>query len=185
MSSSNIVDHFRQEPLSYVLHYSSAVRTFMFLLTNITNIHVAQCTLDISRYCWRVTSGFDKLRAVITMATALKNLPYAGCVIEKPMVALIMMTSSNGNIFRVIGPLCGEFTGHRSVTRSFDVFFDLRPNKWLRKQSCGWWFETPSRPLWHHCNDWQVRFLKSSWFYVHFTRFIWALVCMMYTLKIG
>ena len=23
------------------------------------------------------------------------------------------MTSSNGNIFRVTGPLCGEFTGHR------------------------------------------------------------------------
>ena len=25
----------------------------------------------------------------------------------------IMMTSSNGNIFRVTGPLCGEFTGHQ------------------------------------------------------------------------
>ena len=23
----------------------------------------------------------------------------------------VMMTSSNGNIFRVTGPLCGEFTG--------------------------------------------------------------------------
>ena len=44
------------------------------------------------------------------------------------------MTSSNGNIFRVTGPLCGEFTGpgefptQRPVTRSFDVFFDLRLN---------------------------------------------------------
>ena len=26
-----------------------------------------------------------------------------------------MMTSSNGNIFRVTGPLCREFTGHRSI----------------------------------------------------------------------
>ena len=26
-----------------------------------------------------------------------------------------MMTSSNGNIFRVTGPLCGEFTGHRWI----------------------------------------------------------------------
>ena len=26
-----------------------------------------------------------------------------------------MMTSSNGNIFRIIGPLCGEFTGHRWI----------------------------------------------------------------------
>ena len=26
-----------------------------------------------------------------------------------------MMTSSNGNIFRFTGPLCGEFTGHRGI----------------------------------------------------------------------
>ena len=39
----------------------------------------------------------------------------------------------------------------RPVTRSFDVFFDLRLNKRLSKQSWGWWFETPSRPLWRHC----------------------------------
>ena len=26
-----------------------------------------------------------------------------------------MMMSSNGNIFRVTGPLCGEFTGHRCI----------------------------------------------------------------------
>ena len=43
--------------------------------------------------------------------------------------------------FRVTGPLCGEFTGpgefptQRPVTRSFDVFFDLRLNKRLSKQS--------------------------------------------------
>ena len=30
-----------------------------------------------------------------------------------------IMTSSNGNIFRVTGPLCGEFTGHR--TKASDV----------------------------------------------------------------
>ena len=59
---------------------------------------------------------------------------------------IIMMTSSNGNIFRVTGPLCGEFTGHgefptqRPVTRSFDGFFDLRLNKQLSKQPLGWWF---------------------------------------------
>ena len=69
-----------------------------------------------------------------------------------------MMTSSNGNIFRVTDPLCGEFTGpgefptQRPVTRSFDIFFDLRLNKWLSKQPWGWWFETPSWSLWRHCN---------------------------------
>ena len=68
---------------------------------------------------------------------------------------IYMMTSSNGNIFRVTGHLCGEITGHRwrPVTRSFDVSFDLRLNKRLSKQSWGWWFETPSCPLWCHCNE--------------------------------
>ena len=70
---------------------------------------------------------------------------------------LIMMTSSNRNIFRVTGHLCGEFTGEfpaqRPVTRSFDVFFDLRLNRRLSKQSWCWWFETLSRPLWRHRND--------------------------------
>ena len=49
-------------------------------------------------------------------------------------------------------PVPGEFPTQRPVTRSFDVFFDLRPNKRLRKQSWGWWFETPSRPLSRHRN---------------------------------
>ena len=31
---------------------------------------------------------------------------------------LIMMTSSNGNIFRDTGPLCEEFTGHRWIPRT-------------------------------------------------------------------
>ena len=51
-----------------------------------------------------------------------------------------MMTSLNGNIFRVTGHLCGEFTGH------------LRLYKRLGKHSWGWWFETLSRPLWRHRN---------------------------------
>ena len=53
-------------------------------------------------------------------------------------------------------PVNGEFPTHRPVTRSFDGFFDLRLNKRLRKQWWGWWFETPSRPLWRHCNEYQV-----------------------------
>ena len=64
-----------------------------------------------------------------------------------------MMKSSSGNIFRVTGHLCGEFTGPRSATRSFGVFFDLRLNKRLSKQSWGWWSETPSRPSWRHCYE--------------------------------
>ena len=70
-----------------------------------------------------------------------------------------MMTSSNINIFRVTGHLCGEFTGDRWIphTKASDAklwcSFDLRLNKQLSKQSWGWWFEALSRPLWRHRND--------------------------------
>ena len=40
------------------------------------------------------------------------------------------------------GQCCGALT----------FFFDLCPNKRLSKQWWGWWFETPSSPLWRHCN---------------------------------
>ena len=76
------------------------------------------------------------------------------------------MTSSNGIIFCVTGHLCGEFTGlrwiptQRPVTRSFDVFFDLRMNERLSKHSWDRWLETPSCPLWHQSTvlgeNWQI-----------------------------
>ena len=52
---------------------------------------------------------------------------------------LIMMTSSNGNIFRVTGlcggnsPITGELLPSRPVARTFDVFVDLY---WLLLQLC-------------------------------------------------
>ena len=49
-------------------------------------------------------------------------------------------------------PVTGEFPTQRPVMRSFDVFFDLRLNKRLSKQSWGWWSETSSSSLWRHCN---------------------------------
>ena len=53
-------------------------------------------------------------------------------------------------------PVTGEFPSLRPGTRSSDVFFDLRLNKPLNKQSRGWWFETPLRSLWLH--------RKAKWF---------------------
>ena len=85
------------------------------------------------------------------------------CTLCCACICFVMITSSNGNVFRDTGPLCGEFTSHlwipstkfppqRPLTRSFDVFFDLRLNKRLSKQSIRRWLETLSRPLWRHCN---------------------------------
>ena len=52
--------------------------------------------------------------------------------------------------------------GEGPVMRSFDVFFDLRLNKRLSKQSRRRWFETLSSSLWRHCNDLNQNF-KHDW----------------------
>ena len=60
-------------------------------------------------------------------------------------------------------PVPSEFPGQRPVTRNFDVFFDLRLNKRLSKQWWVWWFETPSRPLWRHCNEYWFQISARPW----------------------
>ena len=52
--------------------------------------------------------------------------------------ALLVISAGNS-------PVTGELPTQRSVTRSFDVFFDLRLNKRLSS-------ETPSWSLWRQCN---------------------------------
>ena len=69
----------------------------------------------------------------------------AGCHQMETFSALLAICVGNS-------PVPGEFPTQRPVTRNFGVFFDLSPNKLLSKQSCGWWFETPSHPLWRHRN---------------------------------
>ena len=43
---------------------------------------------------------------------------------------------------------------HKGQWRGALVFFYLLLNKQLSKQWWWWWFETPSPPLWRHCNEW-------------------------------
>ena len=73
-----------------------------------------------------------------------------------------MMTSSNGNLFRVTGHLRREFIGdrwpHKGQWRGALMFFYLRLNERLSKQSWGRWFETPSHALWRYRNE--VRYIK-------------------------
>ena len=74
-------------------------------------------------------------------------------------------------------PVTGEFPSQRPVTRSFDVFFDLRLNKRLSKQSWGWWFETLSRPLWRHRNDPEtIHDGVIKWkHFLHYWPFVWGI----------
>ena len=74
--------------------------------------------------------------------------------------ALLVLCAGNS-------PVTGEFSTQRPVMRNFDVFFDLRLNKRLSKQTWGWWFETPSRSLRRHCNETGLIYIseRGPWFY--------------------
>ena len=111
--------------------------------SQICHEHIQKWPMSVENYC------FDCLLFILKLACRLHGTRW-----------LNMMTSSNRNIFRVTGHLCGEFTAPRWIPRtkasdasSFEVFFDLRLNKRLSKQSWGWWFETPWRPLSRHTNE--------------------------------
>ena len=114
-----------------------------------------KCALLTIWYQIWFSSTWTASRNVLETLTMCISLE-ATC--ENNDLAAVMMTSSNGSSFRITGHLCGnspvsgEIPAQRPVSRGFDVFFDLRPNKRLSKQSRGWWFETSSRPLWRHRN---------------------------------
>ena len=115
------------------------------------HIHVAEhIYTDRGAYHFQLETNYITVSSCTDFNCRRAN-PSKGRHFTDTLSAIPMMTSSNGNIFSVTGPLCGEFTGQlwislqRQVTRSFDVFFDLRLNKQLSKQSQMWWFDTSSR----------------------------------------
>ena len=76
---------------------------------------------------------------------------------------LNMMMSSNGNIFHITGPLCGEFTGDWWI-----------PSQRLRKQLWHQWFEMPLHSSWCHCNDNGLyNHLLLQWWITSWPVFVW------------
>ena len=69
---------------------------------------------------------------IVTIATFI----HVALLVHSNVMACkwFMMTSSNGNIFRVTGPLCGEFTGHRWIPRTKAIDVDL----WCFLLMCVW-----------------------------------------------
>ena len=67
-----------------------------------------------------------------------------------------MMTSSNGNIFRVTGPLCGEFTGHWWIplTKASDseLWCSLCSAPWINS----WVNNRETGDLRRHCTHYDV-----------------------------
>ena len=71
----------------------------------------------IHRAAWSQLKTFPTILTKIsqkTLSFTLDGLPYN----TDTIYLIYMMTSSNGNIFRVTGPLCGEFTGQRWIPRT-------------------------------------------------------------------
>ena len=80
---------------------------------NICNIHV---NLVLIRICSFICVSYHRRVTCITvhwMHYALLWVLFTRCCKLKRFKLQNMMMSSNGNIFRVTGPLCGEFTGFR------------------------------------------------------------------------
>ena len=77
--------------------------------------HRAHCDVIVIRYHYIFLSFFILIIARLQQIFPLRL--YFVAWLD------IMMTSSNGNIFRVTGPLCGEFTGHRwiPITKAIDA----------------------------------------------------------------
>ena len=103
----------------------------------------------------------DMRSTIILSARSLPRAQTSHAPTPTPRVKY-MMTPSNGNIFRITGPLCGELTGHRWIplTKTSDAelwcFLWSAPEKRFSKQSRRRWFETPSHSLWRHCNEKQI-----------------------------
>ena len=83
-----------------------------------------------------------------------------------------MMTSSNGNIFRVTGLLCGEFTGHLWFPLKKASDAELWCFLWSAfeqssKQLWCWWFETPSCSWWRHRKEYDAHRVIGPEFNAH------------------
>ena len=119
-------------------------------------MHVIACL------CWLYQTMF--LKGVLASPQRNFRVFRTGCIYDEWCAVHIVCVSNSWlrhqmNVLSTILALCegnppisGGFSSQRPLTWSFDDFFALRLNKRLSKQSRHRWFETPSRPLWRHCN---------------------------------
>ena len=119
--------------------------------------------MEIQQSCtkaskWLHQNGYFEFNCERPLWTHFINTDMASCFFKgtseccfhsifsrSPQGKYRMMTSSNGNIFRVTGPLCGEFTGHRWIplTKASDAelwcFLWSAPwiNGWVNNREAG------------------------------------------------
>ena len=115
------------------------------MYTNESITKLLRSTNDIS-----VLTGIARWQwSLLAPLVAIKTHPWWRHQMET-FSALLAICARNS-------PVSDEFPAKRPVTRSFDVFFDLRLDKRSSKHSWGGWFETLLCPLWRHRNEqWNV-----------------------------
>ena len=74
----------------------------------------------------------------------------------------VMMTSSNGNILCVTGPLCGEFTGQRWIPHTKATDVELWRFLWSAPWINGWVNTHEAGDLGRHCAHYDVMVMKFS-----------------------
>ena len=117
-------------------------------------------------FVWYITNVVTRLPNTAKQDKYMNNLAiliqYSKCVMSYLVttVCIVAWRCHKMETFSALlaicagkSPVTGDFPAQRPVTPRFDVFFDLRLNKRLSKQSWDWSFETQSHPLWRHRND--------------------------------
>ena len=156
---------------------ANALEFFVFLALNYRNGNFIMVKTFVITDCIR-----DKKKMLNMLALKWKRCHYGSLIISGSLkviiltafntsnddrATIVMMTSSNGNIFRITGPLCGEFTGPWWIplTKDSDVelwcFLWSAPwiiNGWVNNHEAG-----DSR---HHRAHYDVIIIVTAfWFY--------------------
>ena len=109
------------------------------------NRQKAEASVLVGKACaWMMILGQGSLKSLTQRGISSVYI-HDDVIKWKHFPRLLALCAGNSSV-------TGEFPSQRPVTQSFDIFFDLRLNKWLSKQSWGWWFETPRCSWWRHCN---------------------------------
>ena len=142
---------------SQELHWNTSVVRIICLVQLVTKLHLDDVNIYTPLLGYFVSIWSMSFWVNHITYTGTKHMPWWRHQMQT-FSALLVLCAENSLVL-------GEFPAQRPVTRNFDVFFDLRPDKLLSKQWWGWWFETPSCPLWRHRNGICTLFLCLLWWH--------------------
>ena len=104
------------------------IRQTLFTVTQFTNRNITPGQLGDRRGLWLWGLKNDNIQTPMKMRTSISTHANTWWLHQmETYSALLAICAGNS-------PAHGEFPVQRPVTQSFDVFFDLRPNKRLSKQ---------------------------------------------------